>query len=73
MPDPQRTAEILKSPRRSLNLSIAEGDRLAQLDQRRPNSSAARALYLPDPGARLRTYAARGVAGIEPYVREGGR
>ena len=74
LPDSQRIAELLKSPRRSLNLSIAEGDRLAQLDRTAPDLvGRARVVLAEILGARLRTYAARGVAGIEPYVREGGK
>jgi len=74
LPDPQRIAELLKSPRRSLNLSIAEGDRLARLDRAAPDlAGRVRAALAEILGARLRAYAVRGVAGIEPYVREGGR
>jgi hypothetical protein len=74
LPDSKRIAELVKSPRRSLNLSIAEGDRLAQLDRAAPDlAGRARAVLAEILGARLRTYAVRGVAGVEPYVREGGR
>jgi hypothetical protein len=74
LPDSKGIVELLKSPRRVMNLSIAEGDRLARLDRGAPDlANRVRAVLAEILGARLRTYAARGVAGVEPYVREGGR
>lgn len=74
LPGSKRIAELLKAPRRSLNLSVAEGDRLARLN---PAASdlvgRVRAVLAEILGARLRTYAARGVEGVEPYVRESGQ
>jgi hypothetical protein len=64
----------VEAPRRSLNLSVAEADRLARLNPAAPDlAGRARSVFAETLGARLRTYAARGVAGIEPYVRENGR
>ena len=74
LPDSKRVAELVKAPRRSLNLSVAEADRLARLNPATPDlAGRARNVFADILGARLRTYAARGVAGIEPYVRENGR
>jgi hypothetical protein len=74
LPDSKRVAELVKAPRRALNLSVAEGDRLAQLDPAAPDlAGRARAVFAEILAARLRTYGARGVEGVEPYVREGGQ
>jgi hypothetical protein len=74
LPDSTRIADRLKTPRRYLNLSVAEGDRLARLDPGAPDlAGRVRAVLAEIVGARLRAYAARGVAGVEPYVRENGR
>ena len=73
-PGSERVAELVKAPRRSLNLSVAEGERLARLDLAAPDlAGRARAAFAEILAARLRSYAARGVAGVEPYVREGGQ
>lgn len=74
LPDSKRIDEFVKAPRRSLNLSVAEGDRLARLDPAAPDlAGRARTVLAEILGARLRTYAARGVGGVEPYVRESGQ
>jgi hypothetical protein len=74
LPDSKRIAALVKAPRRSLNLSVAEGDRLAGLNSAAPDlAGRARAVLAEILGARLRAYAARGVAGVEPYVRENGQ
>ena len=74
LPDSKGIAELVKAPRRSLNLSVAEGDRLARLDPAAPDlAGRVRTALAEILGARLRTYAARGVGGVEPYVREGGQ
>ena len=74
LPDSTRIADRLKTPRRYLNLSVAEGDRLARLDPKAPNlAGRVRAVLAEMVGARLRAYATRGVQGVEPYVRENGQ
>ena len=74
LPDSKRIAELVKAPRRYLNLSVAEGDRLARLNPAASDlAGRARAVFAEILGARLRTYAARGVGGVEPYVRENGQ
>jgi len=73
-PGSERVAELVKAPRRALNLSVAEGERLARLDPAAPDlPGRARATFAGILAARLRSYAARGVPGIEPYVREDGQ
>ena len=74
LPDAKRIDELVKAPRRSLNLSVAEGDRLARLNPAASDlAGRVRAVFAEILGARLRTYAARGVGGVEPYVRENGQ
>lgn len=74
LPDSRRIAEVVKAPRRALNLSVPEGDRLALLDPAAPDlGGRARAVLAGILGARLRAYAGRGLEGVEPYVRESGR
>jgi hypothetical protein len=74
LPDSKRIAEIVEAPRRSLNLSVPEGDQLARLDPAAPDlGGRARAVLSGILGARLRAYAARGLGGVEPYVRESGK
>lgn len=73
LPDPGKLAELVKAPRRVMNLSVAEGKLLAQLDGSGPDLVArARAVLAEILGARLRAYAVQGLAGVEPYVRENG-
>src|SRR5262245_2343562 len=73
-PGSENVAELVKAPRRGLNLSVAEGERLARVDPAAPDlAGRARAAFADILAARLRSYAARGVAGVEPYVREGGQ
>lgn len=73
-PGSQRVAELVEAPRRSLNLSVAEGERLSRLDLAAPDlAGRARAAFAEILAARLRSYAARGVAGVEAYAREDGR
>ena len=73
LPDSKRIAELVKAPRRSLNLSVPEGDRLARLNPAAPDLAGRARAVVEILGARLRTYAARGVGGVEPYVRESGQ
>jgi hypothetical protein len=74
LPDPGKLAELLKAPRRIWNLSIAEGEWLARLDGAGPNLAARVRTTLGEIlAARLRAYAAQGLAGVEPYVREKGQ
>ena len=73
-PGSESVAELVKAPRRSLNLSVAEGERLSRLDLAAPDlAGRARAAFAEILAARLRSYATRGVAGVEAYVREGGQ
>ena len=73
-PGLESVAELVKAPRRSLNLSVAEGERLSRLDLAAPDlAGRARAAFAEILAARLRSYATRGVAGVEAYVREGGQ
>lgn len=74
VPDPGQVAELVKAPRGVLNLSIAEGDWLARLDGAAPGAVArVRKTLAEILAARLRAYAAQGLAGVEPYVREKGQ
>jgi len=73
VPDPGQLPEIVKAPRKYLNLSVAEGDRLAKVSGAGAELDArARAALAEILGARLRAYAAQGLPGVEPYVRENG-
>jgi hypothetical protein len=73
-PGSENVVELVRAPRRSLNLSVAEGERLARLDPAAPDlPGRARAAFADILAARLRSYAGRGVAGVEPYVREDGQ
>jgi hypothetical protein len=74
LPDPGNVSELVKAPRRILNLSVAEGDWLARLDGGGPNLGARVSTVLAEILAtRLRAYAAQGLNGVEPYVREKGQ
>ena len=74
LPDSKDIAELVKAPRRSLNLSVAEGDRRARLDPAAPDlASRARAVFVEILAARLGAYAARGVGSVEAYVRANGQ
>ena len=74
VPDPGKVAELVKAPRRILNLSVAEGDWLARLDGGGPGAVArVRSTLAEILAARLRAYAAQGLAGVEPYVRQNGQ
>jgi|SRR5262245_52091902 len=73
-PGSKSVGELTQAPRRYLNLSVAEGDQLARLDAAAPDlAGRARTVLAQILGARLHAYAARGVAGVEPYVRENGQ
>ena len=73
VPDPGKVAELVKAPRRILNLSVAEGKSLARLDGGGPDLvGRVRTVLAGILGARLRAYAAQGLPGVEPYVRENG-
>ena len=73
MPGGLQLAEVVKNPRRTLNLSIAEGDRLRALAPAGADLEArARGTLAEILAARLKAFAAQGIAGIEPYVRENG-
>jgi len=73
-PGSESVAELVKAPRHSLNLSVAEGERLSRLDPAAPDlAGRARVVFAEILAARLRSYGTRGVAGVEAYVREGGQ
>lgn len=73
VPGAAQLPELVKSPRRSLNLSVAEGDRLSALAPTGADLGArARGTLAEILALRLKAFASRGIAGIEPYVRENG-
>ena len=74
LPDPGNVAELVKAPRRVLNLSVSEGESLSRLDGASPGlAGRVRTVLAEILAARLRAYAAQGLEGVVPYVRENGQ